>query len=94
MDDLPLNLNVPKPSFVDSHSRSAFIFQATLTMDIPEGANLADDAVDKNNGVDGSNGMDEDAYMANDHSDIYVGKLNMIHSSLPIPFSLALFSRT
>ena len=36
MDDLPLNLNVLKPSFAESHSHSAFSFQATAIPDMED----------------------------------------------------------
>lgn len=86
MDDTPLNLKVPKPSFANSRSRSAFGFRA---MAIPDAGNsqeidMADDVVDANK-------MDEDADIANKGKDVDGGKLDMIR---PFFNAFTFFART
>jgi hypothetical protein len=63
IDDLPLNLDVPKPSFANAHSRSAFGFQAMAIPDTQD-FDMADDIYE--GFVDEANKMDENANIVND----------------------------
>ena len=77
MNDPPLNLNPPKPSFASSRSGSTFGFRAMVIQDTdhPQDTIMADN-------VDDANKMDEDAVIANEGQDAWVdgGKLDMICS--------------
>jgi hypothetical protein len=86
-----LNLDVPKPSFANSHARSAFGFQANMAIpDLPQDMDMADDIYE--GFVDDTNRMDEDADIVNDEDrDINGGKLDMIHPSFN---AFTFFART
>lgn len=74
IDDPPLILDAPKPSFADSHSHSTFGFQATAQwQDMDLADDIYEDYVD-----DDANKMDEDADIG-EEKDIDGGKFDIIH---------------